>query len=45
MALPAAIAAELAGKVGLGQSMLIAAGGFGVFTIGRAVQVGGPGSA
>jgi hypothetical protein len=36
--LPFAIASELMGKVTLGQSMLIAAGGMIVFYVGYAVQ-------
>ena len=36
--LPFGIATELAGKVGLGQSLLIAAGGFCLFQFGRSVQ-------
>ena len=36
--LPFGIATELAGKVGLGQSLLIAAGGFCVFQLGRSIQ-------
>jgi hypothetical protein len=44
--LPIAIASELAGKVGLAQSMGVAAIGFVLFTLGRAIQIrSGHGSA
>ena len=36
--LPFAIASELVGKFGLGQSMLVAAGGAGLFYVGFLVQ-------
>jgi len=38
MILPFAIASELVGRVGLGQSMLIAAGGAAIFYVGFVVQ-------
>jgi hypothetical protein len=38
LVLPFAIASELVGKVGLGQSMLIAAGGAVVFYVGFVMQ-------
>jgi hypothetical protein len=36
--LPFGIASELMGKVGLGQSLLIAAGGAGIFYVGYVLQ-------
>jgi len=38
LVLPFAIASELSGAVGLGRSMLIAAGGAGVFYVGYILQ-------